>query len=99
MVEQIESAAELSSRDAIQVHGNRDEAVRAMTEVSEQPAGNTRQRLITAAAASRQFAQRPYSMVSRDDIFAEVKLIKGTMYFHFALQSSPTHHWPTLASF
>jgi AcrR family transcriptional regulator len=82
IVEEIDSAAELSSRDAIPVHGNRDEAGRTMTEASERPAGSTRQRLI--AAASRQFYQRPYSMVSLDDILSEAELTKGAMYFHFA---------------
>jgi AcrR family transcriptional regulator len=52
-----------------------------MTEASERRAGNTRHRLI--AAASRQFAQRPYSVVSLDDILAEAELTKGAMYFHF----------------
>ncbi len=53
-----------------------------MTETNERPVGSTRQRLI--AAASRQFAQRPYSMVSLDDILTEAELTKGAMYFHFA---------------
>lgn len=53
-----------------------------MTEASEGRAGTTRQRLI--AAASRQFAHRPYSMVSLDDILAEAELTKGAMYFHFS---------------
>jgi TetR/AcrR family transcriptional regulator, transcriptional repressor for nem operon len=53
-----------------------------MTETSERPVDSTRQRLITAA--SRHFAQRPYSMVSLDDILAEAELTKGAMYFHFA---------------
>jgi TetR/AcrR family transcriptional regulator, transcriptional repressor for nem operon len=66
-------AAELHRRDA---------TGRAMTEASERPAGTTRQRLI--AAASRQFGQRPYSMVSLDDILAEAELTKGAMYFHFS---------------
>ena len=52
-----------------------------MTEPSERRAGTTRQRLI--AAASRQFAHHPYSMVSLDDILAEAELTKGAMYFHF----------------
>ena len=52
-----------------------------MTEASERRAGTTRQRLI--AAASRQFAHSPYSMVSLDDILAEAELTKGAMYFHF----------------
>jgi TetR/AcrR family transcriptional regulator, transcriptional repressor for nem operon len=52
-----------------------------MTEGSERRAGATRHRLIVAA--SRQFAHRPYSMVSLDDIVAEAELTKGAMYFHF----------------
>src|SRR5215469_4384236 len=52
-----------------------------MTEASERRADTTRQRLI--AAASRQFAHRPYSMVSLDDILVEAGLTKGAMYFHF----------------
>ena len=52
-----------------------------MTEASERRAETTRQRLI--AAASRQFAHRPYSTVSLDDILAEAELTKGAMYFHF----------------
>ncbi len=52
-----------------------------MRQVSERPAGSTRQRLI--AAASRQFAHRSYSVVSLDDILAEAELTKGAMYFHF----------------
>jgi TetR/AcrR family transcriptional repressor of nem operon len=61
--------------------GHRDETGRAMSEASEGRAGTTRQRLI--AAASRQFAYRPYGMVSLDDILAEAELTKGAMYFHF----------------
>jgi TetR/AcrR family transcriptional regulator, transcriptional repressor for nem operon len=53
-----------------------------MTAASERRADTTRQRLI--AAASRQFAHRPYSMVSLDDILAEAELTKGAMYFHFS---------------
>ena len=82
MVKGIDSAAELPSRDVIPVRGNRDETGGAMTEISERRADSTRQRLI--AAASRQFAQHPYSMVSLDDILAEAELTKGAMYFHFA---------------
>ncbi|OBG23075.1 hypothetical protein A5764_12020 [Mycobacterium sp. 852002-51057_SCH5723018] len=52
-----------------------------MNEASERRVGNTRQRLI--AAAARQFAHRPYSMVSLDDILSEAELTKGAMYFHF----------------
>ena len=64
------------------LRGDRDETGRAMTETSERRADTTRQRLI--AAASRQFAHRPYSMVSLDDILAEAELTKGAMYFHFS---------------
>ncbi len=53
-----------------------------MTEDSERRADTTRHRLI--AAASRQFAQRPYSVVSLEDILAEAELTKGAMYFHFS---------------
>jgi TetR/AcrR family transcriptional repressor of nem operon len=52
-----------------------------MTEASERRAGTTRQRLI--AAASRQFAHRPYGTVSLDDMLAEAELTKDAMYFHF----------------
>ena len=77
------SVARLPWRDAIPpLRGGRDETGRAMTETSERRAGNTRQRLI--AAASRQFAHSPYSMVSLDDILAEAELTKGAMYFHFS---------------
>jgi len=61
--------------------GDSDETGETMTEASERPPGTTRQRLI--AAASREFAHRPYSMVSLDDILAEAQLTKGAMYFHF----------------
>ncbi|WP_156763208.1 TetR family transcriptional regulator, partial [Mycobacterium sp. E787] len=53
-----------------------------MTEDSEGRADTTRHRLI--AAAAHQFASRPYSMVSLEDILAEADLTKGAMYFHFA---------------
>src|ERR1700758_292504 len=58
-----------------------DETGGAMTENGERRADTTRHRLISAA--SRQFAQQPYSMVSLDDILAEAELTKGAMYFHF----------------
>ena len=64
------------------LHGDRDRTGRAMTEAGERRADTTRHRLI--AAASRQFAHRPYSMVSLDDILAEAELTKGAMYFHFS---------------
>ncbi|MCV7102542.1 TetR/AcrR family transcriptional regulator [Mycobacterium palustre] len=52
-----------------------------MTGDGERRADITRQRLI--AAAARQFAHRPYSVVSLDDILEEAQLTKGAMYFHF----------------
>jgi TetR/AcrR family transcriptional regulator, transcriptional repressor for nem operon len=77
-----DSAAELPKREAIVLlRGDSDETGETMTEASERPPGTTRQRLI--AAASRQFGQRAYSMVSLDDILAEAQLTKGAMYFHF----------------
>ena len=73
---------ELPCREAIApLLGDHDEAGGAMTEASERRADTTRQRLI--AAASRQFAHRPYSMVSLDEILTEAELTKGAMYFHF----------------
>src|SRR5271155_5669664 len=63
------------------LRGDCGETGEAMTEASERRADTTRQRLI--AAASRQFAHRPYSMVSLDDILVEAGLTKGAMYFHF----------------
>jgi AcrR family transcriptional regulator len=63
------------------LRADRDEIGGAMTQANERRADTTRQRLI--AAASRQFANRPYSLVSLDDILAEAELTKGAMYFHF----------------
>jgi AcrR family transcriptional regulator len=40
-------------------------------------------RLQILRAASRQFARRPYSRVSLDDILADAAVTKGAMYFHF----------------
>jgi TetR/AcrR family transcriptional regulator, transcriptional repressor for nem operon len=82
IIGETDSAAELPKREAIvPLHGDGDETGETMTEASERPPGTTRQRLI--AAASREFAHRPYSMVSLDDILAEAQLTKGAMYFHF----------------
>jgi TetR/AcrR family transcriptional regulator, transcriptional repressor for nem operon len=71
----------LARRDG-PLRGNRDETGGAMTEAGERRADATRNRLV--AAASHQFAHRPYSMVSLDDILAEAELTKGAMYFHFS---------------
>jgi TetR/AcrR family transcriptional regulator, transcriptional repressor for nem operon len=70
----------LPRRDGLS-RGNCDETGGAMIEDSERRADVTRQRIIDAA--SRQFAHRPYSAVSLDDILAEADLTKGAMYFHF----------------
>jgi AcrR family transcriptional regulator len=40
-------------------------------------------RLQILRAASHQFAHRPYSRVSLDDILADAEVTKGAMYFHF----------------
>src|SRR5262245_38436634 len=40
-------------------------------------------RLQILRAASRQFAYRPYSLVSLDDILGDAEVTKGAMYFHF----------------
>lgn len=40
-------------------------------------------RLQILQAASRQFAQKPYSLVSLDDILADAAVTKGALYFHF----------------
>ncbi|HEX2285410.1 MAG TPA: TetR/AcrR family transcriptional regulator [Mycobacterium sp.] len=40
-------------------------------------------RLQILRAACRQFAHRPYSRVSLDDILADAEVTKGAMYFHF----------------
>jgi AcrR family transcriptional regulator len=52
-----------------------------VTEPSERRADVTRQHIL--AAAAHQFAHRPYSQVSLDDILAEARVTKGAMYFHF----------------
>ena len=51
-----------------------------MTELGDTRA-DTRQQILLAA--SRQFARKPYSMVSLDDILADAQVTKGAMYFHF----------------
>jgi TetR/AcrR family transcriptional regulator, transcriptional repressor for nem operon len=53
-----------------------------MSENGERRPDTTRDRLI--AAAARQFAHHPYSLVSLDDILVEAELTKGAMYFHFS---------------
>jgi TetR/AcrR family transcriptional repressor of nem operon len=52
-----------------------------VTVTSDRRADATRQQILRAAA--HQFARRPYSLVSLDDILAEAEVTKGAMYFHF----------------
>ncbi|CAN5738124.1 TetR/AcrR family transcriptional regulator [soil metagenome] len=55
-----------------------------MTNATETPdarADSAREQILRAAA--HQFAHRPYSMVSLDDILREAEVTKGAMYFHF----------------
>jgi TetR/AcrR family transcriptional regulator, transcriptional repressor for nem operon len=47
---------------------------------SSRPSGTRRQIM---RAAAYEFARRPYSMVSLDDIIARAGLSKGAVYFHF----------------
>ena len=52
-----------------------------MTDTTDRRADATRLHILRAAA--RQFARRPYSLVSLDDILADAEVTKGAMYFHF----------------
>jgi len=52
-----------------------------VTDYVDSPADSTRQQILRAA--EREFAQRPYSAVSLDDIIARAGVSKGAMYFHF----------------
>jgi TetR/AcrR family transcriptional repressor of nem operon len=52
-----------------------------VTNATEAKADSAREQILRAAA--RQFAYRPYSMVSLDDILHEAHVTKGAMYFHF----------------
>ncbi|MBP1820300.1 TetR/AcrR family transcriptional regulator [Mycobacterium sp. OAE908] len=71
-----------------------------MTEQLDRRADTTRQQILRAA--SRQFARRPYSLVSLDDILADAEVTKGAMYFHFrskhALAMAIIEHRFVLAS-
>ena len=51
--------------------------------MTEQLARADTTRLQILRAASRQFARKPYSLVSLDDILADAEVTKGAMYFHF----------------
>ncbi|MBV8927819.1 MAG: TetR/AcrR family transcriptional regulator [Mycobacteriaceae bacterium] len=52
-----------------------------MTDTTDRRADATRRQILRAAA--HQFAHRPYSLVSLDDILADAEVTKGAMYFHF----------------
>ena len=52
-----------------------------MTEQLDRRADTTRLQILRAA--SSQFARKPYSLVSLDDILADAEVTKGAMYFHF----------------
>ncbi|MET0993382.1 MAG: TetR/AcrR family transcriptional regulator [Mycobacterium sp.] len=53
----------------------------SVTGTRDNPPESAREQIIRAAA--RQFAIRPYHLVSLDDILAEAQVTKGAMYFHF----------------
>ena len=69
--------------------------------MTEQLARADTTRLQILRAASRQFARKPYSLVSLDDILADAEVTKGAMYFHFrskhALASAIIEHRGTVA--
>lgn len=52
-----------------------------MIDTTDKQADRSRQQILRAA--SHQFAEHPYHQIGLDDIFAEVELTKGAMYFHF----------------
>jgi TetR/AcrR family transcriptional repressor of nem operon len=52
-----------------------------VTNPTDVKADSAREQILRAAA--HQFAHRPYSMVSLDDILREAEVTKGAMYFHF----------------
>jgi AcrR family transcriptional regulator len=52
-----------------------------MTDTGERKTPDTRLQMLQAA--SRQFAVKPYSQVSLDDILADAEVTKGALYFHF----------------
>ncbi|MGV9801446.1 TetR family transcriptional regulator [Mycobacterium sp. NPDC003449] len=70
-----------------------------MTEQVDRRADLTRLQILQAA--SRQFARKPYSLVSLDDILADAAVTKGALYFHFrskhALASAIVDHRVALA--
>ncbi|CAN5429291.1 TetR/AcrR family transcriptional regulator [soil metagenome] len=52
-----------------------------VNDAKDSRAESAREQIVRAAA--RQFAVRPYHLVSLDDILAEAEVTKGAMYFHF----------------
>ncbi|WP_396897906.1 TetR family transcriptional regulator [Mycolicibacterium sp.] len=70
-----------------------------MSDQLDRRADHTRLQILLAA--SRQFACKPYSLVSLDDILADAEVTKGALYFHFrskhALASSIVAHHAELA--
>jgi AcrR family transcriptional regulator len=70
-----------------------------VTERLDRRADTTRLQILRAA--SRQFARKPYSLVSLEDILADAEVTKGAMYFHFrskhALASAIIEYRATLA--
>nr|WP_280833669.1 TetR/AcrR family transcriptional regulator [Mycolicibacterium frederiksbergense] len=70
-----------------------------MTEQLDRRAEHTRLQILQAAA--RQFARKPYGMVSLDDILADAPVTKGALYFHFrskyALAAAIIEHRTELA--
>jgi AcrR family transcriptional regulator len=66
-----------------------------VTEPADRRADATRSEIVRAAA--HQFAHRPYSLVSLDDILSDANVTKGAMYFHFrskyALASAIVETW------
>lgn len=70
-----------------------------MTEQVDRRADLTRLEILRAAA--RQFARKPYSLVSLDDILADAAVTKGALYFHFrskhALATAIVDHRAELA--
>jgi AcrR family transcriptional regulator len=70
-----------------------------VTEQLDRRADTTRLQILRAA--SGQFARKPYSLVSLDDILADAEVTKGAMYFHFrskyALASAIIEHRTAVA--
>ncbi len=70
-----------------------------MSEQVDKRADTTRLQILRAA--SHQFAHRPYSVVSLDDILADAQVTKGAMYFHFrskhSLALAIIDHWSEYA--